>query len=67
MRRMGPKQLTGMENSRSKIFCWTHVTRIFQKSVFTENTFGSPLLADGGHKGYKDQYHHEQARMVRNW
>src|SRR6266508_12415 len=44
MPRLGSKYLTGTENSQSKIFCWTRVTRIFQKSVFTENTCFSPLL-----------------------
>jgi hypothetical protein len=48
--RSTPLDMTGKESPRQKIFCWTRVTRIFQKSVFTEITFGSPFLAKSGHK-----------------
>jgi hypothetical protein len=51
MRRMSAKSLTEIENSRLKIFCWTRVTRIFQKSVFTENT----SFAGSSGKGPKSQ------------
>jgi hypothetical protein len=36
------KLLSRHDKSKSCIFHLTHVTRIFQKSVFTENTHGPP-------------------------